>query len=119
MSLKQTRDTHSVQISVLQHRLEDQTNRTSRNTLIIRGIKDGEDVNDWEETRDILCKTLAPIVQLTAVQISQMIERVHRDPGNPERQQEGPGVIHAKFFNWNHCQQLMKLMRKHGKGSNI
>ena len=71
-----------------------------------------------------MCETLSPIVQIDPTQISSMIERVHRGPrrqrdnNNPERPEQ-PRVIHAKLFNWNHVENLKKLMWKHGKKTGI
>ena len=120
--LSQAHSTQVVQIKVLQHRLEDQTCRNSRNTLIIRGVPEQDDEEtDWNITRNALCTALAPIVNIPAEKISSMIERVHRrgKSSNPNHDHTGPGAIDAKFFNWNHSEELKRLMWKNGKDSNI
>ena len=115
----------TVQLRVLDTRLTDQTDRNSRNSLIIRGIAE-QGKESWEDTRKVLCETLAPIVKIDANNISQMIERVHRGSRRPNENNDRPNnnndrppVIHARFFNWNHVENLKNLMWEHGKDSGI
>ena len=55
-----------------------------------------------------------------------MIERVHRGSRRPNENNDRPNnnddrppVIHARFFNWNHVENLKNFMWKHGKDSGI
>ena len=105
----------SVQIKVLQTRLEDQTCRNSRNSLIIRGVKE-EPEEKWDDTRRIVCEALSAKLDLTSEQMSGMIERIHR--GKPPKN-EGPRVVHARFFNWNHIELIKDKWWKNGKGTGI
>ena len=49
--------TQSIQITVLQRRLEDQTSRFARNSLIFRGVPEDVEEKSWEETRTKICDT--------------------------------------------------------------
>ena len=51
----------AIQLKVLDVRQTDQTDRNSRNSLIIRGVPEGEN-ETWDDTRKVLCETLAPII---------------------------------------------------------
>ena len=115
--------THSLQINVLQSRLEDQTCRNTRNTLIIRGIPKTERETSWEHTRKAVYEALADIIDLEEAEIDEMIERVHRgtkqrnndDADDNDNRAEADGKIppiQAKFYNWNDCQTILQLMRK-------
>ena len=54
-NLSLTNAKQAIQISVLQRRLEDQTCRNSRYSLIIRGVPEGEGEKSWVDTRNVLC----------------------------------------------------------------
>ena len=113
--LEETVATQSVQIKVLQTRLEDQTCRNSRNSLIIRGVEEEPD-EKWEDTRRIVCEKMSENLDIGADELSRMIERIHR--GKPPKN-EGPRVVHARFFNWNHIELVKDQWWKNGKGTGI
>ena len=115
--LKKTQATQAIQINVLQKRLEDQTCRNSRNSLIIRGVPEDNDEKTWDDTRRVLCSSLSRIVNVGEQDLSRMIERVHR--GKKRNDNQHPRVIHARLFDWNDVETLKKRMLKNGKNSNI
>ena len=107
-------ETQTIQINVLQRRLEDQTNRSSRKSLVIRGIPEGADEKTWDDTREVVAAKLADILGQQASDISDKIERIHR--GRPIRAgKEGPRVVHALFYDWNDSEKLKKDFFKLGR----
>ena len=103
---------------MLQHRVEDQTCRNTRNSIIVKGVKENRGEKTWDETRRVLCDALAPHVNIASQEISKMIERVHRGRQRKVNDQR-PRVIHARLYDWNDVEMLKDRMRKNGKNSNI
>ena len=111
-------------ISTLQVRLEDQTCRNTRTTLIIRGIPASKEKEKWHETRKSVCTALSKAFKLNYKEVDQMIERIHRRPKSPtddnnnnDKRQET--VIDAKFYDWNDSERILRLSRKYSKTSKI
>ena len=101
----------AIQLKVLDVRQTDQTDRNSRNSLIIRGVPEGEN-ETWDDTRKVLCDTLAPIINIEPANISRMIERVHRGGGNPtpaNRRDNKPRIILARLLDWNNVENIKDL----------
>ena len=117
--LNKTQSTQAIQITVLQQRLEDQTCRNSRNSLIIRGVEEDDDEKSWDDTRRVLCNALSRYVKVSSQDLSRMIERVHRGKKKNNSNNEHPRVIHARLFDWNDVEMIKKRMWKDGKNSNI
>ena len=114
--LQKTIDIQSVQIATLQARLEHQTNRNSRKSVIIRGIPQHENEKTWEDCRKAVCEKLGEITGCNPEVLSNSIERIHR--GKPNRN-NGPRVVHALFYDWNESELLISKMRKHGRNSRV
>ena len=109
-------DVQSVKIATLEARLEHQTNRNSRKSVIIRGVPEHQDEKTWDDCRKVVCEKLAEITHCDPETLSNSIERIHR--GKPNRH-DGPRVVHALFFDWNDSEHLISSMRKHGRSSRI
>ena len=74
----------------------------------------------------MLCKTLSPIINVPADEISEMIERVHRggkptlaNNNNTNNNNRQSRVIHARLYDWNNVERLKDLMWKRGKNKGI
>ena len=121
IQLKKDNDVKSIHISTLQYRMEDQTNRNCRKTLIIKGIKEIPEENNrkdgWNATRKRVSTMLAKLCQLDSEDIDYWIERVHR--GKKDEQKEGPPNIHACFYDWNKAQLILKEFIKNGRGQGV
>ena len=122
--LKQNETLQEKKISTLQVRLEDQTCRNTRTTLIIRGIPASKEKEKWHETRKSVCTALSKAFKLNYKEVDQMIERIHRRPKSPtddnnknDKKQET--VIDAKFYDWNDSERILRLSRKYSKTSKI
>ena len=112
-------DVQAIQIRTLQQRLENQTNRNSRKSVIIRGIPEEEEEKTWDDTRKVVCETLADVLGQANVDwqvISRKIERVHR--GRPLKEgKRGPRVVHALFYDWNDSEKLKLDFLKLGRNN--
>ena len=122
--LKQNETLQEKKISTLQVRLEGQTCRNTRTTIIIRGIPASKEKEKWHETRKSVCTALSKAFKLNYKEVDQMIERIHRRPKSPtddnnnnDKRQET--VIDAKFYDWNDSERILRLSRKYSKTSKI
>ena len=116
INLLKALDVQSVKIATLEARLEHQTNRNSRKSVIIRGVPEHEDEKSWDDCRKVVCEKLAEITNSDPETLSNAIERIHR--GKPNRH-DGPRVVHALFYDWNDSEHLISAMRKNGRNSRI
>ena len=101
----------AINIKVIQTRLEDQTNRSSRKSLVIRGVPENGEKN-WDDTRVTIVTALAKWTKLEYNNIDGMIERVHR--GRPNDKKAGKRDIFAGFHDWNDSETIKNEFRKHG-----
>ena len=97
-------------INVLTSRLEDQTNRASRKTLIIRGVKETEAEKTWDDTKQIVADVIREKCDYD-IDPDEFIERAHRG-----RKIAGKSVrdIHACFYDWNEVNNVLKGFQKNG-----
>ena len=121
--IKELRDTvnvQSVRNKVTEHRLADVTDRSTRKTIVIRGVpeKDGYE-KDWDVTRDIVADAVAKVTQLQKETIFKGMERVHRsgNPANPKK--KGKRDVYACFYDWNIVQKILKSFRQNGQRSGV
>ena len=71
-------------IHELEENIEDQVNRTSRDTLVIRGIKKENQKKKWNNTSHVLSSSLCGLFGWNPNQFLSDIERAHRgDYKNP------------------------------------
>ena len=116
----QQMDKQVIQIHVLQTRLEDQTCRNSRTSVLIRGIpEENPGKESWDQTRELVCKKFSEHYGLTKQEVDEMIERVHRGKPSRNENKHGGRIIHAKFYDWNDCEKVKKLAIKYSKRSGI
>ena len=124
-TMSDTQDTQAVQIATLQSRLEDQTCRNARKSLIIRGIAKTNDDEKWHETRTAVCEAFNKAFGLEKKEVNNMIERIHRGMTSDDdtRARDGKATqsstIHAQFYDWNDCERILKLARANSKKSKI
>ena len=100
----------SEQFKILSSRLEDQTNRFSRKTIIIRGVKEAETEKSWDDTKQLVAEVLRKKCHYD-IDPEEHIERAHRGKkiiGKPTRD------IHACFFDWNDANNVLKGFQKYG-----
>ena len=118
--LHMTDNIKSMQISQLQYRLEDQTNRNCRKTLIVRGVKEHRDETDWESTKKRLSEVLATGTKLDVNDIAKWIERAHRGKLRGEdNNKAGKRDIHVLFTSWKYSDLILTEFIKHGRGKGI
>ena len=85
--------------------VDDQVNRSLRNTLVFRGIK-GKANESWKTTRDNLHNIIGKLIP--DARGHKLIERAHHaKPKNQNGDDEITTPIFAKFFDWNDAQQIL------------
>ena len=78
-----------------------------RNTLVFKGIPKKAGEKSWNDTTDVLIKTVAHDLNLKPEKVSNIFERVHRG----RDRENGPPHIFAKVFNWNNSEHLKSDFR--------
>ena len=115
-------------INQIEERIEERTNRSLRQTLVFKGIKEQKiDVKNfkgklvtvserWSDTTDILSEVIATACDLDAEDTRDWINRAHRSAPNPRK--EGKRDIYANFFSWEVTQQIIKGFREYNISNN-
>ena len=86
----------------LEENIEDQVNRNSRDTLVIRSIKKENQEKTWNNTSHVLSSSLCGLFGWNPNQFLSDIERAHRgDYKNPN------SPIYEKFISWNVSQTVL------------
>ena len=89
-------------IHELEENIEDQINRNSRDTLVIRGIKKENQEKTWNNTSHVLSSSLCGLFEWNPNQFLSDIERAHRgDHKNPN------SPIYVKFISWKFSQPVL------------
>ena len=89
-------------IHELEENIEDQVNRNSRDTLVIRGIKKENQDKTWNNTSHVLSSSLCGLFGWNPNQFLSNIERAHRgDYKNPN------SPIYVKFISWKVSQAVL------------
>ena len=114
--LEKDNSANIVRVHVLEKKLEDQVNRSSRKTIVVRGVKEG-DKESWDDTRTVLAKEISNVASITEKEASCMMERVHRSRPNPHKQ--GKRDIVAAFFDWNDSEFVMRKFRDAAKKGQV
>ena len=82
-------------VKTLEDKLDDQKNRSLRNTLIVRGIKESDTEKNWNQTTQIISDILGYHLNIQQRDVINMIERCHR--GNKKEDKIRP--IFIKFHS--------------------
>ena len=89
-------------IHELEENIEDQVNRNSRDTLVIRGIKKENQDKTWNNTSHVLSSSLCGLFGWNPNQFLSDIERAHRgDYKNPN------SPIYVKVISWKVSQAVL------------
>ena len=96
------------EVSKLTELVEDRTNRQLRNTLVFKNVPKEENEKSWNNTRDVLTKSVAKALKVKPAEMYSCFERVHRG----RDRENGPPLIFAKLFNWNDCEKMKSAFRK-------
>ena len=115
---RETEDVQAIQINTLKYRLEDQTNRNCRRTLIVRGIAELPN-EKWDDTKSLLASNIAKLCKLPQDGMMKAIERAHRSKMRKNDKKAGRRDIHVLFFDWNIAQEVLTEFIKHGRGQDV
>ena len=95
---------------MLQHRLEEQTNRACRKTLVFRGVAEN-DKETWEATKNLLADQISDQCDITPENSYKLIERCHRSPARSTDKNK-PRNIYACFYDWNDSEFIKDRFHK-------
>ena len=84
----------------LQEALAEQTDRSMRNTLVIRGVKEEENEN-WKKTEERVSTIISRHLQKDYNRTINMFQRVHRGNGDDRK------TIYANFYSWKNAQEIL------------
>ena len=94
---EQAKKIHELEVNI-----EDQINRNSRDTLVIKGIKKENQEKTWNNTSHVLSSSLCGFFGWNPNQFLSDIERAHRgDYKNPN------SPIYVKFISWKVSQAVL------------
>lgn len=87
--------------------MENQTNRSLRNTLVIRNL--GEEKNEsWKQTQSIVAELINKHLNIPKQNSWNMIERCHRSTAtSTDREIEKIRPVCVKFHSWNDAQFVL------------
>ena len=104
-------------ITLLENELDDQVNRSMRDTLVFKNVPGSETA--WENTAKVLSRLINECdPTVSEEQAFRSIERAHRVKRNPvndndnEEKRKGSAIITAKFASWKCSEQVKEMFRK-------
>lgn len=96
-------------IKILEDDLDDQINRSMRETVVFKNIPGSE--SSWEETAKVLCRCINECDgNIPEGEAWDMIERAHRVKSKVEH--KGPDIIVAKFIDWKSSELIKDIFTK-------
>jgi hypothetical protein len=115
------KDVEAIRYNTLRNRIEDQTNRACRKTLIVKGIKEQSN-EEWADTERLLKERLSKICKLNECpdfSIDKAIERAHRGKLWRNGENAGKRDIHVALYDWKDVNFLMGRFIKHGRRQGV
>ena len=101
----------SNKINEIEELVEARTNRQLRQTIIISGINEREG-ETWEETRELVAKTISKNLNMSFDTAGDMLNRVHRASRKDRMHPNKPRKIYAALYCWDDCELLIEKFRK-------
>ena len=92
--------------------IENQTNRSLRNTLILRNLPEETPEKTWDQTKEKLCELLGYHLDMDPRQANDMIERCHRSTGTKDDDKDKIRPIYIRFYSWNDAQFTLHTINK-------
>ena len=124
-ALKNQLADNTIHINSLEEKIESRTNRQLRKTLVFKGIPEKITTENtpgtstkkrkgesWNETKDILSKTISEICDIHISDARGMIERCHRSNNSKNYKGTGPRQIFAAFHDWNDSEYVIEEFRQ-------
>ena len=119
--LKLDKDVEAIRYHTLRNRVEDQTNRACRRTLIVKGIAERPN-EKWDDTENLLKERLTKLCNLReypGFNIHKAFERVHRGKLWRNKENLGKRDIHVLLYDWKDTQFLLDKFIKHGRKQGV
>ena len=105
----------------LEEEIEERTNRSLRQTLVIKGIpeiKNGKE--KWSDTWQLLAETISKTINISYDDSYDMFNRVHRSPPSDHPQMKNKRPIYATLHDWDDCEYLVdKFCKANATNKNL
>ena len=105
----------------IEERVEERTNRQMRKTLVFRGIPERAGEKTWQDTDELLAKTLADVCDdINHDEASDLIDRCHRQ-GDPKYYRDAARTrpVVAAMMNWKDCEHIITAFRSSNTGIRV
>jgi len=105
----------------IEERIEERTNRQMRKTLVFRGIAEHADEKTWQDTDNLLAKTLADVCDdFTHDEAGDLIDRCHRQ-GDPKYYRDAARTrpVVAAMMCWKDCEHIIRSFRNSNTGIRV
>ena len=95
--------------------VDEQTNRSLRNTLVFRGIKQTKDEINWDDCRSTFINKISSLGlnNISHEDLNYNIERIHRGKPSKFNDKNLPLPIFVKFVNWSFSDRLRRDIIHH------
>ena len=102
----------SSKANIAEKKLEEQINRSSRKSLVFRGIPESGR-ESWADTKNILSDIISAHTDISPNEAFEMVERCHRSTftNRTKRGTKGCRVIYALFRDWEDSQYVLDKFR--------
>ena len=112
ISLRNELDKISIKANVAEEKLEEQINRSSRKSLVFRGIPESGR-ESWADTKNILSDMISAHSDVSPKEAFEMVERCHRSSFTTRTKKgtKGCRVIYALFRDWEDSQYVLGKFR--------
>ena len=112
--LKANMASNTSNTKTLLKRVEDLTNRSSRKSLVFKGVPE-RSRETWDDTRNLLADLIAANANINSDDAFEMIERCHRGSFNNQGgsiKKKGPRYIYCGFHSWDDSQFVLERFRR-------
>ena len=101
-------------IKELEEKVEERTNRQLRETLVFKNLPEESADETYDQTKDLLAKTISDTCKISFEEVRSEIKRAHREAKRPQNRREGKRLIYAAFHSWDLCQDIIATFRMKG-----
>ena len=99
------------QLKAVEERLEERTNRSLRQTLVFKGIREKNN-ETWEDTQNIVAQQISKNLGVSSQVADDMLNRVHRGrPSENPQDKNKPRPIYANMYKWQDCEEIIDVFR--------
>ena len=100
-------------IDELAERIESRTNRQLRKTLILKRVPESNEEKHWSDTRVVVAKQFASLLNISEDEAARKIDRCHRGGKKSYYKKEKKDrPIYIAMLQWDDCETLVRQARQ-------